>query len=230
MRAAKVRGGSDRSVDGQTKIDSRGGTLILAGEDIVSIAVKRFPMQHSGQRPAGLGTDSDIGGMGSRGSSERRLQKVSVCLVSCLARVFLVVCIVFFCSWRIFCCYFYLCIYFLGLFLFIDIFISFFLYFFCVRVFVCVFWFCFCFCHSASWCCPFYVCCFWVVCACVGAQRLWPGWEFLPCVFVNGIFLLCVVIAFCFGLAVAGNASVAIYACPGASRRACLPFYDCHIY
>ncbi|CAM9830872.1 unnamed protein product, partial [Ectocarpus sp. 6 AP-2014] len=79
MRAAKVQGATDQSNGGQSKIDSRGGTLMLSGEDIVSIAVKRFPMQHSAQRPKGLGTDSDIGGRAGGGSQlgvERKLQAV----------------------------------------------------------------------------------------------------------------------------------------------------------
>lgn len=77
MRAAKVQGGADESNGGQSKIDSRGGTLLLSGEDIVSIAVKRFPMQHSAQRPKGLGTDSDIGGRsGIQPGATRQLQQV----------------------------------------------------------------------------------------------------------------------------------------------------------
>lgn len=78
MRAAKVQGGADESNGGgQSKIDSRGGTLLLSGEDIVSIAVKRFPMQQSAQRPKGLGTDSDIGGrQGIQPGATRQLQQV----------------------------------------------------------------------------------------------------------------------------------------------------------
>ena len=83
MRAAKILGGGDHT-NGQSRIDSRGSTVIFAGEDVVSTVVKRFPMQHSAaQRPAGLGTDSDIGGRtggaggsGGHRSAERRLQKV----------------------------------------------------------------------------------------------------------------------------------------------------------
>lgn len=85
MRAAKVR--SDESNGGQSKIDSRGGTLLLSGDDIVSIAVKRFPMQQSLQRPKGLGTDSDIGGRaGIQPGATRQLQQVGVvCVCVCAA-------------------------------------------------------------------------------------------------------------------------------------------------
>lgn len=82
MRAAKVQaggGGGDESNggQGQSRIDSRGGTLLLSGDDIVSIAVKRFPMQQSAQRPKGLGTDSDIGGRaGIQPGANRQLQEV----------------------------------------------------------------------------------------------------------------------------------------------------------
>ena len=82
MRAAKILVAGDHP-NGHSRIDT-GGTVIFSGEDIVSTVVKRFPMQHStAQRPAGLGTDSDIGGRagGAGGgpgnwSAERRLQKV----------------------------------------------------------------------------------------------------------------------------------------------------------
>ena len=83
MRAATVQGGTEADQangggagGGQSKIEAQGGTLVLSGEDIVSIVVKRFPMQ---QRPKGLGTDSDIGGRagGSQAGKERRLQSVS---------------------------------------------------------------------------------------------------------------------------------------------------------
>ena len=61
MRAARVKSGGDR-INSNANIDHRVGTLVLAGEDIVSIYVKRFPMkQHAAQRPAGLGTDADSG-------------------------------------------------------------------------------------------------------------------------------------------------------------------------
>lgn len=77
MRAAKVQGGADESNGGQSKIDSRGGTLLLSGDDILSIVVKRFPMQQSAQRPKGLGTDSDIGGRaGIQPGTTRQLQQV----------------------------------------------------------------------------------------------------------------------------------------------------------
>lgn len=88
LRAATLKNGDPA---GKERIDARGGTLILSGEDIVSINIKRFPMQYA-PRPTGLGTDSDIGGRvgaggrsgggvrGPRGSgstAERELQKVS---------------------------------------------------------------------------------------------------------------------------------------------------------
>lgn len=80
MRAATVQGGTDQSSSGQSKIDSRGGTLLLSGEDIVSIVVKRFPMQLAAQRPKGLATDSAIGGRaggsGNQLGMERKLQEV----------------------------------------------------------------------------------------------------------------------------------------------------------
>lgn len=75
MRAVTVKEGGE----GASDIDGRLDTLVLAGKDIVSISVKRFPMQYTGQRPAGLGTDSDIGGRAGSGggrAGERRLQKV----------------------------------------------------------------------------------------------------------------------------------------------------------
>lgn len=87
MRAATVQGGTDTDkANGggggrqshQSKIEAQGGTLILSGEDIVSIVIKRFPMQHR-PKALGLGTDSDIGGRagGSQLGKERRLQSVS---------------------------------------------------------------------------------------------------------------------------------------------------------
>lgn len=82
MRAATVQGGTDQSSGGQSKIDSRGSTLLLSGEDIVSIVVKRFPMQLAAQRPKGLATDSAISGRAGAGGSgnqlgmERKLQEV----------------------------------------------------------------------------------------------------------------------------------------------------------
>lgn len=69
---------------GKNVIEDPGETLFLSGEDIVSINVKRFPMQYF-PRPAGLGTDADIGGRagaagrggsGGRFAPERMLQKV----------------------------------------------------------------------------------------------------------------------------------------------------------
>ena len=81
MRAGRVKSGGDR-ISSNGNIDHRGGTLVLAGEDIVSISVKRFPrQQHAAQRPAGLGTDASIGsrttgGNGGNRSGERKLQKV----------------------------------------------------------------------------------------------------------------------------------------------------------
>lgn len=79
MRAATLKSGDP---SGKKHIDSRGGTLILSGQDIVSIQVKRFPMQYN-PKPAGLVTDSDIGGRaggGVRGGGNRgvgrELQKV----------------------------------------------------------------------------------------------------------------------------------------------------------
>lgn len=77
MRSAKLIRGDEA---GQARVEARGGILTLQGEEIVSIMVKRFPMQ-CGQRPAGLGTDADIGGRSAGGSGlrpERRLQEVMV--------------------------------------------------------------------------------------------------------------------------------------------------------
>lgn len=74
MRAAKLTSGDPAA---QAQIDSRGGTIIFPGDDIVSIMVKRFPMQNVPHRPAGLSTDSDIGGRMAGGfRSERKLQEV----------------------------------------------------------------------------------------------------------------------------------------------------------
>ena len=68
MRAARVKSGGDR-INSNANTDHRGGTLVPAGEDIASISVKRFPMQHAAQRPARLGTDADSG---SRTTGDRR--------------------------------------------------------------------------------------------------------------------------------------------------------------
>lgn len=75
MRSARLRGENRES--SSTKIDRQRGTLVLAGEDIVSITAKRFPLQQNARRPStGLGTDAVIASRTSRGVGIRSLKKV----------------------------------------------------------------------------------------------------------------------------------------------------------
>lgn len=71
MRSARAKSSSNM------KVDRQGATLVLAGEDIVSMTVKRFPLQQNGaQRPMGLGTDAAIGSRTAGGTGMRSLKKV----------------------------------------------------------------------------------------------------------------------------------------------------------
>lgn len=76
MRSARAKSSSDRT-SSNMKVDRQGATLVLAGEDIVSMTVKRFPLQQNGaQRSMGLGTDAAIGGRTAGGTGMRNLKKV----------------------------------------------------------------------------------------------------------------------------------------------------------
>lgn len=75
MRSARLRGVN--RVSSGSKVDKQRGTLVLAGEDIVSITAKRFPLQQNARRPlTGLGTDAVIASRTSRGVGIRSLKKV----------------------------------------------------------------------------------------------------------------------------------------------------------